>query len=720
MLALKSLPLSSRGKALHYSLSSALCRSSLQFSRSVSTGSTQRDLLRRRVDQKRIRGFLRDLDKALTSDSSDPNVSSNIQTTFTKSTSFRGPLRSNAFENVIWLLFSRRRFSDACVTYERMVSEGFKPTPSLVSNITAVKAITSASGSASPAEMLKKAFEQEEFNEDCLEALINLIPNTNGPGLSWSIVRLFIETRGPGYVPPTGFVFTMGRLAAKLGIKDGARGLFGEDAVDSSGDTILSTYASALQSPEAYVDALNNATATASNEDITTAYMSIISRMVSNKAQANPAVFNALITYDLNRQAYRRVFEFYNVLMRLRSRNLTPDAKTYILLFKAVRSLHNPLRTTRSRKHKPPRNTIPPRLLYKEMLECHLIQTLGRASRKSSVINGIVLDAALRTFMAMKDYVAAFVVVRSFGVYGLRPGVQTYLAVLQPLLAGVKARKDGDWVEQLLKKGEWEEEKGWGQSGLKRFDVEKEVLRRLLKIGVNGGEVTDSEETDPVQNADKEADKERMKALKDFQRLMSASERNRAVSGRKDEEEDELTKEELDAFKSLEGILYAGSEQKPSTEQPDPDAKTDGEKVLAMLEAESSDSAPPSQGRLRPSKSYGIPTLAMLLTGTAPFPYVPKFFDVTPLERILRRAIAASLPELRVQLPSNPTQQPHPSSSRSTPTSANTSRSISHLIRLAKTEMIPEKTEPELRQASRGSLDRRDGVWRFMKVRPRG
>jgi hypothetical protein len=288
--------------------------------------------------------------------------------------------------------------------------------------------------------------------------------------------------------------------------------------------------------------------------------------------------------------------------------------------------------------------------------------------------------------------------------------------VIQPLLARTKAvGADRDWAERLLKKGDWEED-GGDESQPIGFGMEKQVVRKLLKIGVKGGQVTEGDEMKNLlegAGGDQKLYKERIKVLKDFEQLMSASAKSEAEKGQEDDDSDELTKAEVDALHVLEGLLYVGSEENSTTgKSHSEEGPSDGEKFLAMLEAESSESSR-SHGRIQrsssSSSSYGIPTLAMLLASASSLPsFGPKFFDVTPLERILRRAIETTL-----SLPSSPAQ--YPSNSGPTP---NTSRFISDLIRKAKHDMIPEKTAPDLKQRSRGVPDRRDGSWRFMKVKP--
>jgi hypothetical protein len=469
-------------------------------------------------------------------------------------------------------------------------------------------------------------------------------------------------------------------------------------------------------------------------------YLSVLKRMSSTSSTPSPFIvgINALIKAFMLKQKYFKVFQFYSLIMEKRSVYLTPDAFTFSMVFNAIYQIRfSKTRNSRSRKHKVPSNVIKARQVYKEMIECHSIRTKGRRTRRSDVVNLRVLNVALRAFMKEDDYAAAFVVVKSYGIFGLRPNVGTYLRVIQPLLKKVKRQVGGisargEWTERLLeiKRGggvPWLGKEGKSLTG---FPLEMEVVRSLLKLGIKDGVVLDGEDLDAMIADD------------------VSEETEGAEKGDKNEKVD---REELASFKDrlmrrMQGLFYYfphGSDQPPEAQQRksgskirpqdiekeneamraelDPDgsltAILNGEDLSALKTHRRRSKAKSSQ----PKPKYGIPTLSMLLASASSIhSKVALHFDGVPLERIVRRAIQANIVSA----------SPIWSSSAAASTSSEDPKPVSlvgsphkvmlEIIREAKREMIPDTSGSLLvRRRVKCKTDWRDGRRRLLKGDPR-
>ncbi|KAI0666161.1 hypothetical protein C8Q78DRAFT_1072635 [Trametes maxima] len=83
-----------------------------------------------------------------------------------------------------------------------------------------------------------------------------------------------------------------------------------------------------------------------------------------------------------------------------------------------------------------------PRAVYRDMLTCHLEHTRRRPTKPSPSLDRICLHKALRTFIARRDYAAAHVVVRAFRLFPTvigRAGLPTYRIVLGGLLGRIRS-----------------------------------------------------------------------------------------------------------------------------------------------------------------------------------------------------------------------------------------------------------------------------------------
>ncbi|KAG1817525.1 uncharacterized protein BJ212DRAFT_136898 [Suillus subaureus] len=157
-------------------------------------------------------------------------------------------------------------------------------------------------------------------------------------------------------------------------------------------------------------------------------------RMRSEGVAPDISVFNALIRSSLARREYTEAFGLYHAIMVNRSASLLPSDLTFKKLFHVSKFLAH----KRSRKHKRLDNAVPPRQLFRDMVQCHLLRTRNAPLAHSNIVSVSCLHLALRTFMTLEDYPAALMTLRAFDRLGFQPNLQTYLIVVTSLVLRIK------------------------------------------------------------------------------------------------------------------------------------------------------------------------------------------------------------------------------------------------------------------------------------------
>lgn len=161
-----------------------------------------------------------------------------------------------------------------------------------------------------------------------------------------------------------------------------------------------------------------------------------IARLDHTGSMGDRIFYNTIIEALAAKQHYQQVFAVYHLMLK-GSDKVLPDAYTFGTLFRIVSFLSRP-RTLRSRKHKRPTNTPTLRQLFREMTRLRGKFTNGRSHRASSVVNTSILNKALSAFMQEDDYVAAFLVLRSFTLCRVSATVDTYRVVVGELLRRIQ------------------------------------------------------------------------------------------------------------------------------------------------------------------------------------------------------------------------------------------------------------------------------------------
>ncbi|OBZ71956.1 hypothetical protein A0H81_08157 [Grifola frondosa] len=312
----------------------------------------------------------------------------------------------------------------------RMTAEGFIPSPSIRTQMRIMKLAEMFPTEENLLEILQEAFSQESYDEDCLRDLLNLLVDSMqcDPTFIDKVAETFCQSRDPGYIFSPQTTRLLVRIHSQASSAAGAQRWLNPKAEGTSSGTVppdVQSYTTLLrdlgaQDPEA-----------------SAAYHWVLQRMQEDGLAPDLPFFNALLASEISRGHYDKAFAIYQLLMKHRTRSVTPDAYTYASLFRAQHRISQP-HSVHTRRHRRPQGAPSPRQLYQEMLDCHDSRTRGRLSQSSPVVDTTVLNKALRVFMRRHDYAAVYVVLRTFWMCKLSPTLATYRVVVGGLLARIQ------------------------------------------------------------------------------------------------------------------------------------------------------------------------------------------------------------------------------------------------------------------------------------------
>ncbi|KAF9498290.1 hypothetical protein BDN71DRAFT_417718 [Pleurotus eryngii] len=351
-----------------------------------------------------------------------------------------------AYEEAIRFLMSERYYAEAVFLYRRMLDEGLLPSSATNSTVMALSvAATGASGS-DLLKALEVTLTDPQYTESSLLQLLDflaklLVPST----LRVQVARRFVESRGANYTPSMALVTRLVMIQAKDGLL--------RESLDwiARGHDDERSVAATRESSRLYKQLLSHLKTT--NPDDSGAVDTILSHMKSNKVPVSTSVFNMLIAMQARRGAASQAFSLYNVLVEIsKSQPLYPDSFTFGTLFSLTQSLRSPgNRNARRRRFKEAANVLPPRTLYQHLLH------YGKMDIRTHVVTISILNVALRTFLTIRDYAAAFVVIRTFPTQRLHANRDTYYIVMKLLMDRIRydlwqARypNEARWGDHLL------------------------------------------------------------------------------------------------------------------------------------------------------------------------------------------------------------------------------------------------------------------------------
>ncbi|KII96212.1 hypothetical protein PLICRDRAFT_170782 [Plicaturopsis crispa FD-325 SS-3] len=351
-----------------------------------------------------------------------------------------------AIERFCALLIEYREFAGAVKLYATLLEEGFVPSARLRTRMEVLKIVRVMEREnfepsvALPALQDLFTLAPEAYDEAFLLALLDFLARDMGlPGVYIEAVAdAFIESRGPEYKPSPKLISGILDLQVRSGFNDTIDKWLGvhADAIreQPKKDDDVQPYTKLM-------DAVTD-TQTSSGE----AFVAIMARMKADNVSPTTALFNVLIADQLRAKNYAKAFDIYRYLRQDSSRS--PDAYTFTSLFTAIYHIERMNRKDR-RKVKRPRSITPSRELFRDMLEYQNIATNFNPSKPTSIVTRSVLDIALRTFITQHDYIAAFLVLRSFAVLKLPNTARTYTIVIRHLVRRI--RKD----LQGFRRGRW-------------------------------------------------------------------------------------------------------------------------------------------------------------------------------------------------------------------------------------------------------------------------
>jgi hypothetical protein len=402
----------------------------------------------RRREFKRVNRMLGHIERLIRSTKTSSHASSDVRakvhTILGRNLSESSTLL--AYEKSISLFLKHARWDDAAIIYKRMLSEGYTASRRLQSKILAVTIIGSAREAEAPVESFKASFVRREFDDVCFRQIVLMLTeHSYNADLVEKLTNLYTDSRSADWKPSADYSMVLSDYEARTGECIGALHKEAHERADEPPEI------SAREQARIHAAVLTDLAHSPSK--IKLSRDDVMKRLEEADIQPTESVFNALIRMDINASQVDRAFAFYHAFMANRTRTLLPNVATFLMLFRLSRKIYAP-RNRLLRGYKHSASTVPPAQLFRDMMECHLIQTVGVVKNRSQVLDVPVLNAALHMFLALRDYPAAFVVAKVFERCGLRPDARSYRLALHHLVerarrvVGYEAGKI--WVEVLL------------------------------------------------------------------------------------------------------------------------------------------------------------------------------------------------------------------------------------------------------------------------------
>ncbi|KAG2153454.1 uncharacterized protein EDB93DRAFT_1135011 [Suillus bovinus] len=335
----------------------------------------------RRVLRSRVNGLLRSIDSRILANGPD-DVESYIHDRISVA-KLNNVYRSTMFNRLIRFLLERNLFKLAISVYERMLHEQFFPSRDISLQVIAMT----------------------ELADDTAHASVP-ISNVN-LSASGNMVSVMV---------------TSCMRVGKMSVAERWLKKYESDCMEQGVAPDAAPYAGILETLQEI------------QPENSEAVKAMLYRMRSEGVTPDISVFNTLIRSSIARREYIEAFGLYHAIMANRSASLLPSDLTFKKLFNVSKFWGQ----KRSRKHKRPDNAVPPRQLFRDMVQCHLLHTGNEPLAHSNIISVSCLHLALRTFMALEDYPATLMTLRAFDYFGFQPNLQTYLIVITGLVLRIK------------------------------------------------------------------------------------------------------------------------------------------------------------------------------------------------------------------------------------------------------------------------------------------
>jgi len=381
--------------------------------------------------------------------------------------------RFDAYEHAVTLFSSYERFGEAREIQATMIDEGFIPSLSLRTRMASVAVLTRGAEEKDLLELLQGPLADPKFTELALYQLIRFFGDTISfsPSNIDSIVQTWVTHHGQ--ISKRKTLSYLIQIHVQRGQLEDAKTWL-QRRIDQ--DTTLDA--------APFTDLMTGFVRREHTDELT----ATVANMQKAGVAPDLVVFNTIIFGHIKRLHFKDAVATYNLLFGSRGKELTPDKYTFtnmlVMYLKGLKPRYQVYSVTKAQ-------LPPPQKLYNNLIECHLIRTGGRPSLQSETLTTSVLNLALKLFMQMQDYPAAYNVLRTFDICNIPANSATVSILLRPLLAKIwrqrrKAAKNDTWLRLLLGSGWYENIETNGTL----FSLQgTDILERLWVVGSAGSQV---------------------------------------------------------------------------------------------------------------------------------------------------------------------------------------------------------------------------------------
>ncbi|KAI0829198.1 hypothetical protein BC628DRAFT_1487469 [Trametes gibbosa] len=327
----------------------------------------------------------------------------------------------------------------AAMLYSRMTREGYIPSIPLRVQMHIVKLAELSVPTHILFHTIQEAFAQDVFDEVALRDLLRMLVEglQTPPEFVRQVADKFVESRGPGYTLSADTTTYMVR-AFERRAQSGESNRLSNDIFISSSPSLRTASVDLSSNP--YTTLLRDIATSKPSFEV---YKWTLERMRADNIQPDLPFFNALLAYDVGRRNYEVVFAIYKMLVEKRSESVKPSAHTFSTIFRVLHRLASSHRYRRTHKLRVPSNMPSLRSVYRDLLTCHLEYTHPKPNKPSPALDSIALHKALRAFLSRQDYAGAYTVVRAFRLFPAavgHPTIATYRLVFGGILGLIRAQ----------------------------------------------------------------------------------------------------------------------------------------------------------------------------------------------------------------------------------------------------------------------------------------
>ncbi|PBK72175.1 hypothetical protein ARMSODRAFT_953865 [Armillaria solidipes] len=348
--------------------------------------------------------------------------------------------RDIVFQKILTLLVQHRSWDVGISVYNRMKAEKLQVSEHLTVCFTVAKWL------ALPPPKQKKrllAFHQifaaSSFEEKQLLDLLDAFDWSSHAAAGVQLVKVFIESKGEGYIPSTVVVNRLVNLQTRAGDLDGAFESLRKLRPDNGEDTLWP-----------FVSVIARMSDTGTNDK--TSLEEVMNLMKERDIGADTSVFNVLIAREIKLGMYwiyPRVLSYYEVLRNLHAATgIGPDVYTFQHLCTTMGRYYEPNRNG----WVPGKDQFTPRHLYRDMVAIHFNTEESKTSSidmSELYKDQKLLNSMLFMFLALDDHVGALVSLRGFTKFGIPVNAKTFEHVVEHLARKIHHNKQ-KWMPVFL------------------------------------------------------------------------------------------------------------------------------------------------------------------------------------------------------------------------------------------------------------------------------